>query len=121
MDDWNLLLAHPFRWSYDGKGLHDKAVKRFTTMLRTSATKIELRTLTKLLRLMTNLLKDYFSEVSEPTWHQLAASLSSQSEVIAALIQREEGPRRKKKAQQALDSLTAALQQCSLLTNELAA
>ncbi len=120
-DDWNLLLAHPFRWSYDGKGLHGKAVKRFTTMLRSSAAKIELRILTKLLRLMTNLLKDYFSEVSEGSWHQLAASLSSQSEVIVALIQREEGPRRKKNAQRALDGLTAALQQCSISSHKLAA
>ncbi len=121
VEDWNLLLAHPFRWSYDGKGLHEKAVKRFTTMLRSSAAKIELRILTKLLALMTNLLKDYFAEVSEGSWHQLAASLSSQSDVIAALIQREEGPRRKKNAQQALNTLTAALQQCSLSTSELAA
>ena len=120
-DDWNLLLAHPFQWAYDGKGLHDKAVKRFTAMLRRSTVKLELRILTKLMMLMTNLLKDYFSEVPEESWHQFAASLSSQSEAVAALIQREEGPRRKKNAQQAFDSLTAALQQRSLSTNELAA
>ena len=111
----------PFGWSYDGKGLHDKAVKRFTTMLRSSAATMDLRTLAKQLTLVTNLLKDYISEVSEESWHQFAASLSSQSEAVAALIQREKGPRRKKNAQQALDSLTAVLQQRSLSTNKLAA
>ena len=120
-DDWNLLLAHPFRWSYDGEGLHDKAVKRFTKMLRSSAAEMELRTLTKLLALMTNLLDDYFSKAPEESWHQLAASLSSQSAAVAALIEREQGPRRKKNAQQALDGLAAALQQRSLSTNEVAA
>ena len=114
--EWNLLLAHPFRWSYDGKGLHDKAVKRFAAMLRSSAAMMELRILTKQLNLMTNLLNDYFSEVSEESWHHLAASLSSQSAVVAALIQREEGPRRKMNAQQALVGLIAALKQRSLST-----
>ena len=120
-DDWNLLLAHPFRWSYDGKGLHDKAVTRFVTMLRSSAAMMELRTLTKQLRLMTNLLKDYFSEVPMERWRQLASSLSSQSEVVAALIQREMGPKRKENAQQALDGLTSTLKQRLLSANELAA
>jgi len=36
MADWNTLLAHPFQWSYDGKGLHEKAVQRFTKMLHSS-------------------------------------------------------------------------------------
>lgn len=120
-DNWNTLLAHPFQWAYDGKGLHHKAVKRFTTMLRNSAATMDLRILTKQFALVTNLLKDYFSEVPEESWHQFAASLSSQSEAVTALIQREKGPQRKKKAQQALDSLTATLQQRSLSTNELAA
>ena len=121
VDDWNLLLAHPFRWSYDGKGLHDKAVKRFGTMLRNSAAMMELRTLAKQLRLMTNLLQDYFSEVTEETWHQLAVAVSSQSAVVAELIQREGGPRQKKNAQQALDGLITALKFRSISTKELAA
>ena len=119
--EWNLLLAHPFKWSYDGKGLHDKAVKRFVTMLRSSASIMELRTLVKQMKLMTNLLKDYFSEVPEESWHQLAEAVSSQSAVVVALIQREGGPQQKKNAQQALDSLTANLKLRSLTTNELVA
>lgn len=120
-DDWNHLLAHPFRWSYDGKGLHDKAVNRFATMLRTSAETIDLRILTKQLRLMTNLLKDYFQEVHKESWHQIAACLSSQFATVTDLIEREEGPRRKKNAQQALDRLLAALNTRLLITFDLAA
>jgi hypothetical protein len=120
-DNWNLLLAHPFRWSYNGQGLHDKAVKRFSAMLRSSALTMDLRILTKQMMLVSNLLKDYFSLVSEDSWHQFVASLLSQSEAVAALIQKEKGPRRQEYAQQALDSLIAALQHRSLLANELAA
>lgn len=118
-DHWNLLLAHPFRWTYDGQGLHEKAVKRFTAMLLRSTTgQMELRTLTKLLMLMTNLLKNYFTEVSEESWRQLAASLSSQSEAIATLIRQEQGPFRTKKAKHAVANLNVALRKCSLSTIE---
>jgi hypothetical protein len=37
--------------------------------------------------LLTNLLKDYFSEISRDSWQQLAAAIGSQSETIAELIQ----------------------------------
>ena len=120
-EQWNLLLAHPFQWSYDGKGLHEKAVTRFTTMLRSSGAQMELRTLTKLLRLMTNLLEDYFSEVSEESWHQLVAALSSQSEGIAAFIEQEKGPVRKTKAQNAVGSLAKALRKRDLESDALTA
>jgi len=55
LEEWNILLAHPFRWSYDGKGLQTKALKRFTIMLNQAASELEVTTLTKQLRLMTNL------------------------------------------------------------------
>lgn len=119
-DNWNTLLAHPFQWSYDGEGLHNKAVKRFTTMLHSSAATMDLRILTKQLSLMTNLLKDFSSKVTEENWRQLLTSLSLQSKDIADLVQREKGPIRKKKAQQAVDSLTAALQKRYPSTNILA-
>lgn len=120
-NEWSLLLAHPFRWTYDGKGLHEKAVKRFTAMLRNSATQMELRTLTKLLMLMTNLLEDYFSEISTKTWAQLVEALSSQSETITAIIRQEPGPQRKKKAERAVANLVAVLHKRNFHIEDLAA
>ena len=119
-NEWNLLLAHPFQWSYDGKGLHEKAVKRFTKMLRRSAGKMELRTLTKQMMLLSNLLKDYLSEISRESWEQLFAALYDQSEMIDNIIQCESGPIRKQKAQQAALNLTAALGDYFVSTNEMA-
>ena len=107
--DWNTLLAHPFHWTYDGRGLHEKAVQRFTKMLHCSAAQMELRILTKQMRLLTNLLRDYDTMVSDDTWAQFAAALRSQSDTITAIIEAEEGPTRKLNAQQALAGLNEAL------------
>ena len=120
-DAWNLLLAHPFRWTYDGEGLHEKAVKRFAAMLRSSATQMDLRILTKLLLLMKNLLNDNFLQVSEETWQQLFAALSTQSESIIGLINQEKGPLRTKKAQDAVAQLAVALHRRSITIEGLAA
>jgi len=118
---WNTLLAHPFQWSYDGTGLHEKAVNRFTTMLRGSAAQMEVRILTKQMRLLTNLLRDYFSAVPEESWEQFATVLHSQSDTITALIESEAGPRRKRNAQQAFTSLAEALQDYRLPAPPIAA
>jgi len=119
--DWNTLLAHPFQWSYDGSGLHEKAVKRFMKMLHRSAAQMELRILTKQMMLMTNLLRDYLSEVSKENWEQFAVALRSQAVTITELIQGEEGPRRKHNAQQAFTSLTEALHDYFVSTQQIAA
>jgi len=121
-DIWNRLLAHPFRWTYDGKGLHDKAVKRFAQMLLSSATQIAIRTLTKLLNLMTNMLEDYFSEVTAETWRLFTQSFASQYEAIETLIRQEPGPLRKKKAETALENLVLTFQKHGfLLVKDIAA
>jgi len=119
--DWNTLLAHPFTWSYDGSGLHDKAVKRFTKMLYLSAAHMELRILTKQMKLLTNLLGDYVSEVPKETWEQFSDALRSQSDTIADLIQSEEGPQRKFNAQQAFVNLNEALHEYFAPIHEIAA
>jgi hypothetical protein len=119
--DWNTLLAHPFQWSYDGSGLHEKAVKRFTKMLHGSAAQMELRTLTKQMMLLTNPLSDYLPEISQDSWEQLSAALCSQSTTIDELIQAEDGPVRKHKAQQAFNNLTAALRVYFSPTQDVAA
>ena len=119
--DWNTLLAHPFTWSYDGSGLHDKAVKRFTKMLYLSAAQMELRILTKQMKLLTNLLGDYVSEVPKETWEQFSEALRSQSDTIADLIQSEEGPQRKFNAQQAFVNLNKALHEYFAPIHEIAA
>lgn len=111
LEEWNVLLAHPFRWSYDGKGLQQKAVKRFTVMLNQAAHKLEVTTLTKQLRLMTNLFGQYFNEVPEEDWGSLFSALRHSKEILESTIENEEGPRKKKNAKIALDALLFGLEE----------
>jgi len=108
---WNGLLAHPFSWGYDGNGLHEKAVKRFTKLLADSAGKFDVRILVKMLALMTNLLTDYFHEVPESTWGQLADAATLNDEVIADLIERDDRPKRKEKAEKVLTAFRISVHQ----------
>lgn len=110
-EQWNLLFAHPFKWSYDGKGLHEKAVQRFVRMLDRSPERLELRTLTKSMKLMTNLLHDYHDEVSIEMWESLATTMADQREAIASFIHQDDGPRRRSHGQNALENLMDALNQ----------
>jgi transposase len=111
LEEWNVLLAHPFRWSYDGKGLQQKAVKRFTVMLEQSAHKLEVTTLTKQLRLMTNLFCHYFNEVSEEHWGSLFCALQHSKEILESNIENEDGPKKKKNARISLDALLFVLEE----------
>ena len=122
VDIWNTQLAHPFQWSYKGEGLQEKAVNRFTKMLHGSVEKMELRTLSKQLMLMTNLIRDYVSEVPTHGWDQFLSIFHSQSEPIIKLIESEEKPKSKNKARQALENLNEALRKCfEVATQEVSA
>jgi len=105
---WNGLLAKPFKWDYDGKGLHEKAVKRFTKMLANSAEIFDMWTLVKMLGLMTNLLNNYFHQVPAATWEQFLDTATQKDAVIAHLIEHDEHPRRQRKARKIL----AAFRRC---------
>lgn len=110
LETWNTLLAHPFRWSYDGKGLHQKAVNRFTKMLKLAASKLEIPSLTKQLQLMFNLFSHYFQEVPMGQWEKLFYALRSQETIIRDNIMKEEGPIKRKNAENALSLLLPALE-----------
>ena len=110
LEEWNTLLAHPFRWSYDGKGLHEKAVNRFTKMLKQAANKLEISTLTKQLRLMTNLFDHYFDEVPGKNWENLFDVLQSQEATLRHSIMNEDGPLKKENAKNVLNSLLSVLE-----------
>ncbi len=108
---WNSLLAHSFNWPYNGDGLHELAVRRFTEMLQVEPMKMDIRILTKELMLMTNMLNSYYSKVSESVWNQLVVTTSSQLDAIEAIIEQEKGPIRTKKACLAVEGLTSAVTQ----------
>ena len=109
LETWNTLLAHPFRWSYDGKGLRKKAVIRFTEILTHTAEKIEVSSLTKQLQLMFNLFGSDPFELTDEYWGKLFVELLSQEEILRNSIINEKGSIKKKKAEDILNSLLFTL------------
>ncbi len=109
LQEWNTLFAHPFQWSYEGKGLHQKAVVRFTKILTIAANKFEISSLTKQLKLMLNLLNNYTSEISIKYWKDLLEVIQSNEVTLRQLIKKEESAKRRKKADDALDVLLKVL------------
>lgn len=82
---WNTLLAKPINWEYTGKGLPEKVVKRFVKMLN-SAEKMNIRFTVKQLRLMINLINDYWHEIPTPIWNNLINKLNEKYELIKTNI-----------------------------------
>ena len=107
---WDTLLAHPFKWNYDGKGLHQKAVDRFIKILENSIVKMNVKFMTKQFLLMQNLIKTYHAKVEFDSWMKLYQIINANLEQLNTIIIKDGGPKRIKNAQLALinlfDSLT---------------
>ena len=109
LEEWNTLLAHPFNWTYNGKGLHKKAVNRFAAILKYSADKLEISSLTKQLKLMLNLFYNDFNKVPQDNWEYLFNVVQAQEKIVRNNIMNENGPQKKDRAELALNSLLSAL------------
>jgi len=101
--EWNENWAHPFTWKYDGKGLHQKVVQRFTSILNHSAAEITLQYLTKSSLLMINMIEDHWQEVSVDTWEKLFDIISQINTQLREAIAASTQPIVSKKAKVALD------------------
>ena len=109
VDLWNSLLAHPFTWKYDGKGLHQKTVNRFIKMLENSMTKLNIKFMTKQFLLMQNLMTNYQTEIQFESWVKLHQLINSNHEQLIGIILKDGGPKKMERAQIALNNLTDSL------------
>jgi len=109
VEKWNMDRAHPFDWTYDGVGLHKKAVERFTAALAHSADKMTLQYMTKSCRLMVNLIAHYWHEVPPQCWQGYAAALLASEQQLKELIRRSPRPIVKERAERALAMALEAL------------
>ncbi|HEU0073821.1 MAG TPA: IS630 family transposase [Dehalococcoidia bacterium] len=101
IDTWNEHFAHPFSWSYTGKGLHAKAVRRFCRLLAIETDQMDSLFLRKQLLLMSNLGENHLDLLPAADWQQLLDLASAKAEYIAQIIDNETGPRRRKAAENA--------------------
>jgi transposase len=105
---WDEHFAHPFRWTYTGKGLAEKVVSRFTEWLLLQHKQMKRGFLQKQLLLISNLRRDYWQDVPLKRWQDLHKVLADSGDYLQQII---DGC---KKTQQALvvllDELSAEIQ-----------
>lgn len=101
IDTWNEFFAHPFKWSYTGKGLYAKAVRRFCRLLSIQTDQMDSKFLTSQLSLMSNIADNYIESIPVPDWLQLLDLAAKSDKYISNIIEMETGPERHKKARQA--------------------
>ncbi|MBU1900887.1 IS630 family transposase [Patescibacteria group bacterium] len=110
---WNAFLAHPFKWNYDGKGLHQKAVARFIKLLENNIANMNVKFMTKQFLLMQNLVQTYRNKVEFDIWRKLHQTIKANFDQLNAIIIKNAGAKTIKNAQFALrnlfDSLSSAV------------
>ena len=79
-ETWNKHLAHPFKWSYTGKG------KRNIIWLEREPDQLDLKFLKIQLQLLQNLLRDYRKEVPQVLWAKLMQIIEIKTPVIEGLL-----------------------------------
>ncbi len=102
---WNNKLAHPFNWKYDGEGLPQKAVTRFTTLLQMAAAGMTLQFFTKSFGLMMNLMKDNREGIEKPIWNNLFEAIKQAAPALRTSIAKSPQPQVKIKAELALSEI----------------
>jgi hypothetical protein len=105
-EEWNVILAHHFRWSYTGEGLCGKTIKRFTEILKWPSSKLKISSLAKQLRLTKNLLDQYFSDVPHEYWERCFAVFRANEETLQNTIDNELGPRKKENVEKGFKFLS---------------
>ena len=81
---WNVLEKKPIKWEFDGKGLQEKATKRFSKMLN-EVNKMDCKLLVKMLKLTKNLVTEW-NTVDFGVWEKLYNTLKEKSEEIIEKI-----------------------------------
>jgi transposase len=121
INEWNAYLAHPFKWNYDGEGLHQKVVLRFVRMLENSAEKLDIKFMTKQLLLMENIIEVYWDKVGLDIWLKLDNAIAINRDHLNEIISMDDGPKRMEKAKAALSMLIDSLRKYIGNTHEMVA
>jgi hypothetical protein len=105
---WNDQLAHPFDFHYDGEGLEDVVLRRFTRILAQEPEKLEQidsKFLADLSLLCVRLVDHHPQNISHNDWRALVEVVTARQPDLEAIIEAEPGPKRKPRAQKAFGLL----------------
>jgi hypothetical protein len=109
VETWNEFLAHPFKWSYTGEGLHAKAVRRFCTLLALQTDQMDCKFLISQLLLMSNLADNFLHLIPAADWLKLISLAAERDAYITGIIDADSKPRRRNKARQAYDQFVQSV------------
>lgn len=112
VETWNDLLAHPFNFQYDGKGLENVVLRRFTRILSQQPEKLEqldTKFLTDLSLLCVRLINHHCNEVSDAEWNAMAEAVFARKSELDDIIAAEPGPIRQARARKAFRKLNEHL------------
>jgi transposase len=109
INTWNKFFAHPFTWSYTGKGLHAKAVRRFCRLLAIQTDQMDCKFLANQILLMCNIAHEYIHLVPPNDWQRLLVLAGQNDKYIRNIIENDTGPLRKKRAWLAYDQFVQTL------------
>jgi len=115
---WNKYFAHPFNWTYDGKGLHRQAIRRFITHISIENRHMELSFLSAQMGLMINLLENHFEQVEIKIWRLLEKVILEKKDYLDNIIEHSEKPRVEKKARELFPKLLESLDSNIQLLNK---
>jgi transposase len=115
IETWNGFYAHPFKWSYTGKGLHQKAVRRFCLLLSIETPQMDCKFLTRQLLLMSNIAESYLQFLPVADWLRLINLANEKKDYIRNIIDSEPGPKRKQQGMMAHDLFETVIQRPQLL------
>ncbi len=109
IETWNTHFAHPFTWTYNGKDLYVKVIRRFIKLLQIESQQMEIGFLTKQLLLMKNLSQHYWAQIDNQDWERLLDLVTQKDAYIKELIAAGTKDKQRLKADQGLAELTNTL------------
>ena len=84
---WNEHHAHPFKWTYDGKDLRGKTVRKFICWLQTESSDMTGKFLGKQLTLLSNLIQDDWDKVPRHDWDRLCSVFEAKQEYLGSIVE----------------------------------
>ncbi len=104
-ETWNEYMAHPFNFQYDGKGLENAVLRRFTKILSKKLEQVDSKFLADLSLLCVRLIDHHREKIREGEWNVLAETVRCWKPDLDDIIAAEPGPIRQRRAREAFQKL----------------
>ena len=111
--DWSEHYAHPFNFNYTGEGLQRLVLRRTTRILAGRLDQVDAKFIADVCPLMERLHRCHSHAYDVEDWSAFTETFRRQHEALEVVVENDPGPRRKKRARSALESLAKLVSQPS--------